>query len=269
VASAADGTWLAAGSPSEERNRTGKSGIVDRYLVHNKVTIHDDQERPEPHRQLTSPQTAQAAEAEPQPLAVTGFPLAAHRAAILRGARSGAGTAYSAVWETFLTCRRCGSGSRSSCWPTARNTRSSTPRARQLLATIAEAEGHTQRELLSRSMPDTRVFVVTTAGGEPVLSLIKQTSEWMTEVRDPAGELIGRIHTGDTRRTYTLLDRLDRIVARVTGDLALKHFSVTGPRAARSRGSARRGPGLLRRSSRPPTITGWSSPARSLSQPAR
>jgi Scramblase len=50
----------------------------------------------------------------------------------------------------------------------------------------------------------------------------------MTELRDPAGELIGRIQTGDTRRTYTLLDQQNQTVGRVTGDLALKHFSITG-----------------------------------------
>jgi Scramblase len=99
---------------------------------------------------------------------------------------------------------------------------------RQLLATAAETEGHTQRVLLSKSMPDTRVLAITTAGGEPLLSLIKQASEWMTELRGPADELIGRIRTGDTRRTYTLLDERNQIVGRVTGDLALKHFSVTG-----------------------------------------
>jgi Scramblase len=99
--------------------------------------------------------------------------------------------------------------------------------ARQLVATAAETEGHTQFELLSKSMPDTRVFAVTTAGGEPVLSLIKQASEWMTELRDPEGEVIGRIRTGDTKRVYTLLDQQDQTVGRVTGDLALKHFSVT------------------------------------------
>jgi len=98
---------------------------------------------------------------------------------------------------------------------------------RQLLATAAEIEGHTRLELLSKSMPDTRVFAVTTADGEPVLSLIKQASEWMTDLRGPGGELIGRIHTGDTRRTYTLLDERDRTVGQVTGDLALKHFMVT------------------------------------------
>jgi hypothetical protein len=104
---------------------------------------------------------------------------------------------------------------------------------RRLLATATETDSHTRLELLSRSMPDTRVFAVTTADGEPVLSLIKQASEWMTELRGPAGELIGRIHTGDTKRTYALLDERDQIVGRVTGDLALKHFSVTGSTGGR------------------------------------
>lgn len=102
---------------------------------------------------------------------------------------------------------------------------------RQLLATAAETEGHTRLRLLSKSMPDVRVLAVTTVGGEPVLSLIKQASEWMTELRDPAGELIGRIRTGDTRRIYTLLDDRHQTVGKVTGDLALKHFSVAGPAA--------------------------------------
>jgi Scramblase len=99
---------------------------------------------------------------------------------------------------------------------------------RRLLATAVETEGHAQLKLLSKSMPDTRVFAVTTASGEPVLSLIKQTSEWMTELRSPTGELTGRIRTGGTRRVYTLLDERDQAVARVTGDLALRRFVVTG-----------------------------------------
>jgi Scramblase len=99
---------------------------------------------------------------------------------------------------------------------------------RRLLATAAETEGHTHRELLSKSMPDTRVLAIATASGEPVLSLIKQASEWMTELRGTAGELIGRIRTGDTRRIYTLLDEQNQTVGKVTGDLALKHFSAAG-----------------------------------------
>ena len=99
---------------------------------------------------------------------------------------------------------------------------------RQLLATATETEGHTRLKLLGKSVPDTRVFAVATAGGEPVGFLIKQSSEWITEFRGPGGELIGRIRTGDTRRIYTLLGDQDQAVGKVTGDLALKRFSVTG-----------------------------------------
>ncbi len=99
---------------------------------------------------------------------------------------------------------------------------------RQLLATATETEGHTRLTLLSKSVPDIRALAVTTAAGEPAGFLIKQSSEWITEFRGPGGELIGRIRTGATRRTYTLLGDQDQAVGKVTGDLALKHFSVTG-----------------------------------------
>jgi hypothetical protein len=100
---------------------------------------------------------------------------------------------------------------------------------RQLLATVSETEGHTRLTLLSKSVPDTRALAVTTAAGQPIGFLIKQSSEWITEFRGPGGELIGRIRTGaTTRRTYTLRGDQDQAVGKVTGDLALRHFSVTG-----------------------------------------
>lgn len=99
---------------------------------------------------------------------------------------------------------------------------------RQLLATATETEGHTRLKLLRESVPDTRALAVTTAAGEPVGFLIKQSNEWITEFRGPADELIGRIRTGATRRIYTLLGDQDQAVGKVTGDLARKHFSVTG-----------------------------------------
>jgi uncharacterized protein YxjI len=72
------------------------------------------------------------------------------------------------------------------------------------------------------------VLAVTTAAGQPILTLIKQASTWITDLEGPEGELIGRIRTSGTRRHYTLLDAKDETVARVEGDLALKHFSVKG-----------------------------------------
>jgi len=99
---------------------------------------------------------------------------------------------------------------------------------RQLLAIATETEGHTRLKLLGKSLPDTRAFALTTAAGEPAGLLIKQSSEWITEFQGPGGELIGRIRTGATRRTYTLLGDHGQTVGKVTGDLALKHFSVAG-----------------------------------------
>jgi hypothetical protein len=100
---------------------------------------------------------------------------------------------------------------------------------RQLLAAVTEAEGHSRLNLLSKSMPDTRVFAITTAAGNPAGSLVKQARQWISELRGPEGELIGRIRTRATRRIYTLLSAQNQTVATVTGDLALKHFSVTNP----------------------------------------
>jgi hypothetical protein len=103
---------------------------------------------------------------------------------------------------------------------------------RKLLATVTETEGHTRLKLLGKSVPDTRMFAITTAADEPVGFLIKQSSQWITEYRAPGGELIGRIRTGNTRRTYTLLGDQGQAVGEATGDLALKHFSVTGTEGA-------------------------------------
>jgi len=103
---------------------------------------------------------------------------------------------------------------------------------RQLLATATETEGQARLKLPGKPAPDTRAIAVTTAAGEPVGFLINQSSEWITEFRGPGGELIGRIRTGGTRRIYTLLGDQDQAVGKVTGDLALKQFSVTGPKGA-------------------------------------
>ena len=101
------------------------------------------------------------------------------------------------------------------------------------VAIVTETGAHTLLALMSQQMPDTRTLEVTTPAGESVLTLVKRASEWITELRGPAGELIGRIRTGDTRRTYTLLDGQDQSVGQVTGDLALKRFTITGPAGAR------------------------------------
>jgi hypothetical protein len=98
---------------------------------------------------------------------------------------------------------------------------------RQLLAIATETEAHARLNLLSKPMPDARLLAVTTAGGEPVLTLIKHHRERVTELHNPEGELAGRIRATHTTRHYTLLDGQDEILGKVVGDLALKHFTVT------------------------------------------
>lgn len=98
---------------------------------------------------------------------------------------------------------------------------------RQLLAIAAETEAHARVKLLSKSMPDSRVLAVTTAGNEPLLTLIKHRKDRVTELYGPESEPAGLIRATHTTRHYTLIDEEDEIVGKVVGDLALKHFSVT------------------------------------------
>ncbi len=104
---------------------------------------------------------------------------------------------------------------------------------RQLLAVASEAEGRSRLQTLTRLIPDTRVLAVNTVTGEPVLTLVKRDIDWVADLTDPAGELIGQIRIGGSRRHYTLLDAQDQVVGEATGDLAVKNFSVTAPGAAR------------------------------------
>jgi hypothetical protein len=99
---------------------------------------------------------------------------------------------------------------------------------RQLLAIATETEAHTRLKHLGKTMPDARVLEVATVASEPVLTLVKHKQERITELHGADGELAGRIQATHTTRHYTLLDDQDEIVGKVVGDLALKHFSVTG-----------------------------------------
>lgn len=98
---------------------------------------------------------------------------------------------------------------------------------RNLLATAAQVERRGRFAMFSRPMADTSVLEVTTADGGPLLSMIRQHTEWLTEIQDPEGTVIGRIRTGGTRRHYTLLDEAGDTIAKVVGDLGLKKFAVT------------------------------------------
>jgi hypothetical protein len=98
----------------------------------------------------------------------------------------------------------------------------------RLVAIATETAAHTRLRVLSKSLPDARVLAITTAGNEPVLTLIKYGRERITELQDPLGGPVGQIRAMQTNRYYQLIDDQDQTVGKVVGDLPLKNFSVTG-----------------------------------------
>jgi hypothetical protein len=98
---------------------------------------------------------------------------------------------------------------------------------RDLLAVAVETEGHSRLKLMSKDMPDMRAFIVRSASGMELLDVTKVTSEWITDIRRPGSDLLGQIRTEGSRRHYTFLDGAGQAVAKATGDLGLKHFSLT------------------------------------------
>ncbi len=104
---------------------------------------------------------------------------------------------------------------------------------RRRLAVAAETEGRSRLQSMAGLVSDTWTLAVRTAAGEPVLTLVKPGSEWVTELTDPAGGLIGRIRIEASRRHYTFLDDQDQVAGQAVGDLAVKDFSITGPQGER------------------------------------
>ena len=105
---------------------------------------------------------------------------------------------------------------------------------RELLAVATETtEGHSRLQAITKMLPGTRTLAVTTAAGEPMLTLVKRSGEWVAELTDPDGAPIGRISIGGSRRHYTLLDEKDQVAGKAVGDLAVKDFSLTGANGER------------------------------------
>jgi hypothetical protein len=100
---------------------------------------------------------------------------------------------------------------------------------RNLLAVAAESEPRTALQTMASLVPRTRVIGVRSAAGEPVLTMVKRDDDWIADITDPAGQLVGRIQIGETRRHYTLLDETDQVAGQAVGDLAVKQFTITGP----------------------------------------
>jgi Scramblase len=104
---------------------------------------------------------------------------------------------------------------------------------KKLLAVATETEPRSALQAMSGLVPRTRVLHVRSAAGEPMLTLIKRDEEWLTDVQDSDGQLIGRIQIGETRRHYTLLDETDQVAGQAVGDLAVKQFTISGPQGER------------------------------------
>ena len=102
-----------------------------------------------------------------------------------------------------------------------------------LLAVAAETAPRSVLQTMAALVPRTRIIGVRSVSGEPVLTMVKRDSDWVADVTDPEGRLIGRIRIGETRRHYTLLDDADQLAGQVVGDLAVKQLVITGPQGER------------------------------------
>ncbi|MGH3265573.1 MAG: phospholipid scramblase-related protein [Trebonia sp.] len=100
---------------------------------------------------------------------------------------------------------------------------------RNLLAVAQETEPRSALQKMASLVPRTRVIGVRSALGEPMLTLTKRDDDWVADVVEPDGQLVGRIQIGETRRHYTLLDETDQVAGQAVGDLAVKQFTITGP----------------------------------------
>ncbi|MGH3167595.1 MAG: phospholipid scramblase-related protein [Trebonia sp.] len=98
---------------------------------------------------------------------------------------------------------------------------------RQLLASAAETQRRSRLAIIDRPMPNSKVLEIVTAQGDPLLTMLRQHTEWITEILDPSGVVVGRIRTGGSRRHYSLLDETGQTIGKVVGDLGLKKFAVT------------------------------------------
>lgn len=104
---------------------------------------------------------------------------------------------------------------------------------KQLLANAADTERRGWVPEFLKSLPNATVLAVDTVDGTPLLMMTMKHTAWTTEFRDPGGEMIGAIKMGDTRRQYNVLDDSGQVIAKITGDLGLKNFSLTDARGSK------------------------------------
>jgi hypothetical protein len=101
--------------------------------------------------------------------------------------------------------------------------------SRKLLAVVSETSPRTVMQTMADLVPKIRFLAVRSADGEPMMTMVKNDNDWLAEVTDPDGRLIGQIRIGETRRHYTLLDPAGEVTGQVVGDLAVRQFTIAGP----------------------------------------
>jgi Scramblase len=99
---------------------------------------------------------------------------------------------------------------------------------KQLVGVATEVEARSVVDKITKLLPDSRVLMITTAAGEPMMTLSYQGTKWLAELTDPDDTLIGAIRIAGSRRHYTLMDGEGAEIARAVGDLAVRRFTVTG-----------------------------------------
>jgi hypothetical protein len=100
--------------------------------------------------------------------------------------------------------------------------------SKQLVGVATEVEGRSVIDKITKVLPDSRVLMMTTAAGEPMMTLAYQGTKWLAQLTDPDDHLIGTIRIAGSRRHYTLMDAEGAEIARAVGDLAVRRFTVTG-----------------------------------------
>jgi hypothetical protein len=99
---------------------------------------------------------------------------------------------------------------------------------KELVAIATEVEGRSVLDKVTKLIPDTRELMVTTAAGEPMMTIDYLGSRWAVEVTDADDNRVGTIKIGGSRRHYAFLDAEGTEIAQAVGDLAVKRFTVTG-----------------------------------------
>lgn len=100
---------------------------------------------------------------------------------------------------------------------------------RHPVAVAAETAGRSALDKVARVHPHERELQVATNGGEALFTLAVRVSDFRAQLTGTDDELLGAIRVGWNRRQYKLLDGDGQVIGEVTGDLAVKLFTVKGP----------------------------------------